>query len=155
MAASIDAGFVVHDGLAEEWLDSNTLVISGRIECQHGLFVEVKKFLAVENLASGERQAQTVKYTYHAGVSGKQDRGIFQYDNYHAYRREGHADEHHKHVWDPATWRKQSPPEWIGRDRWPHLSDVIDELQDWWYATGQHLNLHGDSGSALIDQDPG
>jgi hypothetical protein len=87
------------------------------------------------------QQVRTIEYPYHAGVAGAQDRPIFRYDNAHRYVREGHPDEHHRHRFDHAMWSEIEPPEWIGRERWPHLSQAIEELRDWWESLGQHLDL--------------
>jgi hypothetical protein len=66
-------------------------------------------------------------------------------DNAHRYAREGHGDEHHRHRYDVATWDEIEPPEWIGRDRWPHPHEVTEELRDWWEAVGQCLGLGDDA----------
>jgi hypothetical protein len=29
---------------------------------------------------------------------------------------------------------------WIGEANCPQLIDVLDELEDWWHETGQHLH---------------
>lgn len=125
--------FILDDDLQYLFADGSRFTIRGRIRCQHGLFIDVKKRLDV-NIWS---QVQTYRYDYHAGLEGPLDRPIFRYDNAHVYRREGHADEHHKHRFDSTTWQEIEPPEWIGRARWPHLSEVVEELESWWRTTGQ------------------
>ena len=80
-----------------------------------------------------------VDYSYHAGIEGSAERPIFRYDNAHDYP--GHADAHHKHHFDHTTWTRLGPPEWIGQVDCPQLIDVLSELEDWWYETGQHLDL--------------
>lgn len=135
-----DEGFLLADSLSVRRLRADRLLIEGRIQCKGGLFINVEKFLAVR-VVGGRRQVRTVRYTYRAGVEGSQDRPVFRYDNFHAYSREGHPDAHHKHRFDYTTWREIAPPEWIGEDKWPHLSDVIEELRRWWETTGRHLDL--------------
>lgn len=54
-------------------------------------------------------------------------------------------DEHHRHRYDPLTWEEIGPPEWVGRTGWPHLSQVIDEVWDWWETVGSHLGLDLDA----------
>ena len=135
-----DEEFLLADGLSFDWQNTDRLVIEGRIRCHGDLFIDVETFLAVR-VAGDQRQVRTVRYTYHAGVEGSQDRSVFRYDNFHAYSREGHADAHRKHVFDHATWKVKTPPEWIGAARWPHLSDVIEELRQWWETTGRRLDL--------------
>lgn len=127
---------ILHDNLAYDFSPPDEFKIHGRILCHHGLFVDVQKTLEINPLG----YVRTIWYSYHAGLEGPLDRPIFRYDNAHAYSREGHTDEHHKHRFDPATWQEIEPPEWIGRARWPHLSEVVEELAEWWRTTGQHLN---------------
>lgn len=137
--------FVVDDNLRYEFVTAQLFEIRGRIWCQHGLFVDVDKTLEVNT----RNQVQTVKYSYHAGIEGRSDRPILRYDNAHRYAREGHEDEHHKHRFDASTWQEIEPPEWIGRQRWPHLSEVIEELRDWWITTRQHLDVAADAAEHL------
>ena len=111
--------------------------IAGRLTCRNGLFVDVKKTLRINVLG----QIRTVEYSYHAGVIGQRNRPIFRYDNAHPYSIEGHADAHHRHRFDHVTWEEIEPPEWVGRDRWPHLDEVVRELMSWWEATGRNLDL--------------
>jgi len=127
--------FVERDELAISWIDERTLKIAGRIHCRFGIFLDVLKYLEVND----RRQVRTVRYRYHAGFEGQQPRPIFRYDNAYAHR--GHPDAHHKHHVDYATWTEISPPEWIGHDRWPTLAQVLDELYDWWHQTGRVLDL--------------
>lgn len=111
--------------------------IIGRLSCPHGLFVDVRKILRINPLG----QMRTRQYRYHAGVIGPRDRPIFRYDNAHPYSIEGHHDAHHRHRFDHVTWEEIEPPEWVGRDRWPHLDEVVRELMAWWETTGRNLDL--------------
>ena len=128
---------VLGDSLQYEFPSPDVFEIRGRVACQHDLFVDVDKTLEVNE----RNQVRTIKYSYHAGVEGRRTRSVFRYDNAHRYTREGHADEHHKHRFDPATWQEIEPPIWIGRDSWPHLSEVLEELQHWWATIGCRLDL--------------
>ena len=125
--------FIVDDDLHYGFLAEDLFEIRGRVRCRDGLFVDVTKTLDVNE----RNQVRTISYSYHAGIEGRESRSIFRYDNAHRYTREGHRDEHHRHRFDPMTWQEIEPPEWIGREGWPHLSDVIDELRDWWEQTGR------------------
>jgi hypothetical protein len=140
MQQFIDDGFIVDHDIKTTLVGKppGQLILRGRIRCQHGLFLEVLKELEVEN-RSGRLYVRTEQYNYHAGVEGDLDRGIFRYDNAHPYP--GHGDAHHKHEFDHTTWQRIEPPAWVGREGWPHLSDVIEELRTWWYEKGQYLNL--------------
>ena len=102
-------GFVVEDLL--EFVpqdDPEELVISGRIRCQHNLFVDVDKTLSTQT-RHGRVMVKTIRYAYHAGFEGRQDRPIFRNDNAHPHP--GHADAHHKHRFDLVTGRRIDPPE--------------------------------------------
>lgn len=129
-------GFVLDHSLSFRRLDSNRLLLEGRVWCVGNLFIDVETHLIVRATTS-RRQVRVAKYAFHAAVGGDQDRCVFRYDNFHAYSREGHPDAHHKHIFDHSTWRERTLPEWIGEDRMPHLSDVIEELRLWWETTGQ------------------
>lgn len=135
-----DEGFVHDNGLAFREPRADRVVIKGRIRCQNYLFIDAETTLAVR-IVRGRKQVRPARYKYQAGIEGPQVRSIFRYDNSHAYIREGQPDPHHKHRFDHTTWKEVTPPEWIGEARAPHLSDVIEELRDWWETTGRHLDL--------------
>src|SRR5215208_4369867 len=113
-----DEGFILEDDLSFRLLRPDELAFEGRIRCQNGLFIDVKKFLKVREYR-GRTQVRTIDYRYHAGVEGSEARTIFRYDNAHIYLKEGHPDAHYRHRFDHTTWRETTPPEWIGENRWP------------------------------------
>jgi hypothetical protein len=127
--------YVLDDTLEKTFPAPDVMEIRGRIGCKHGLFVDVRKTLEIND----RDQVRTVTYRYHAGIEGSDDRAIFRYDNVHSHA--GHEDEHHKHRFCPRTWQEIVPPEWVGYDGWPHLNQVIEELRVWWETTGRHLGL--------------
>lgn len=127
--------FVVADERQISASDEVSLIVEGRIWCEHGIFVDVRETLELNALG----QVRVIRYSYHAALVGHAPRTIFRYDNAHVYVREGHEDEHHRHRYDYTTWTEVSPPEWIGRDRQPQIRDVIVELQEWWQEIGQHI----------------
>lgn len=147
---SLDHYLAIHDRCLDDFRDyfviSDTLQylpfdgefrIEGRISCVHDLFIDVRKTLEYRAV---DHKVRTIKYRYHAGKSAPVPRSIFRYDNAHGgYTELGHADEHHKHVYNIQSGKADFPPEWIGRARWPVLSEVIDELRRWWEATGQRI----------------
>lgn len=136
------SGFVLEDELTlERRREPRALLLRGRVRCIHGLFVDVRLTMATKD----ERARAVVRildYSYHAGIEGSADRPIFRYDNAHDYPH--HADAHHKHHFDHATWKRLDPPEWIGEADCPQPIDVLYELEDWWRETGQHLDLGED-----------
>lgn len=127
--------FITSDSLIITPNDENGLVIERRLDCQDGLFIDIKKTIEINE----NNQVRTIAYKYHAGIHGDPTRSIFRYDDAHIYVREGHADAHHKHRFDHTTWREIDPPEWIGEERWSTLGEVIEELHEWWYETGRFL----------------
>lgn len=129
-------GFLVEDALewrAEE--GGNRISIRGRLHLPHGYSIAVDKVLEVR-VTWRRREVRIVRYAYHAlrTFPDAQVRELFRYDNDHRYVREGHPDEHHKHVFDQKG-REQVL--WVGREHWPTLHKVIDELY------GLPLQLNG------------
>lgn len=113
MQSLLNAGFVIEDRLQSALRTSPDLyVITGRVICQHGLFVSVRKELKTRILRQ-RVEVRTSSYSYHAALDGTPVRGIFRYDNAHAYP--GHADAHHRHQYDCGrSWKSIEPPDWIG-----------------------------------------
>ena len=72
-----------------------------------------------------------VFYRYQAQFADPPLRQIFRYDNAHIYTHEAHPDAFHKHVFNDRTW-KEIDVEHVGREKFPTLLEVIDELYDWW-----------------------
>lgn len=71
-------------------------------------------------------------------IVGSEPRPVFRYDNAHSYP--GHADSHHRHGVDYRNWTYVEPPQWVGHENWPLLSEVIAELHQWWFTTGWQTN---------------
>ena len=129
--------FVSAEHLTCRPLEPGRFAVVGRIDCVHGLFLDVD-----EELRSDARgRVSVIDYSYHAGIAGGRDRPIFRYDSANPYGRAGHPDEHHRHRFDPLTWREVQPPEWIGGERRPDLAGVIEELRQWWETIGRSLDL--------------
>lgn len=118
--------FIVTDGIVSDMYAPDRLRLAGRLSCQDGLFIDVDKTLEVRD----DGWVRTIRYNYHVGIQGVMTRSIFRYDNAHVYAREGQADEHHKHVYNLDTGEEIDPPIHVGRDGWPHLSDVIEETYE-------------------------
>ncbi|MFT4040785.1 MAG: hypothetical protein QM692_21570 [Thermomicrobiales bacterium] len=135
-----DDEFVVADGLVRKIAEqpADLEILAGRLTCQHSLFLDVQMKLDT-TVRGGRIWVRLRTRQYHAGVLGKHPRPIFRYDNSHPYP--GHPDAFHKHQFDPATWEQPDWPVWIGRENWPSLGDVLEELRQWWEVTGSHLDL--------------
>lgn len=143
--------FFVEDDCSQIQLtDEGTLRIEGLIWCKGDTFLDVTKTMEINE----RDQVRTVYYKYHAGiVLDGETRSIFRYDNAHVYEREGHADAHHKHRFDQDSWEEIRPPEWVGHDRWPTLTDALEELHEWWQETGQFLQAS--EGDTTARKSPG
>jgi len=135
--ARLGTYFVEDHDLQVELTAPDRVTIAGRIRCQHGLFVDVRKVLELND----RQQVRGLAYKYHAGIVGSDPRPIFRYDNAHTYAREGHPDAFHRHRYDHRSWQEIAPPEWIGDEQWPTLAEAIEELHDWWLEVGQFLEL--------------
>ena len=123
------AGFLIEDAL--EWRAEKAesrIMIRGRLHFLGGYTIAVDKILEVRS-TRGRREVRTVRYSYQAlrTLPDGQVRELFRYDNDHRYVREGHPDEHHMHVFDQAG---NEHIIWVGRDNWPTLHRVINELYD-------------------------
>ena len=102
--------FIESHSLVFAFVGDNVLTFLGRIDCAYGLFIDVDKTLEMNE----HGQVRTVKYSYHAGLSGGDDRPVFRYDNAQVYEREGHADAHHRHRYDHTTWNEIRPRSGLG-----------------------------------------
>lgn len=102
--------------------------IRGDLFCKGDLVIHVDKSIEIDD----RRRARGFLYRYQAQfVTFPPLRQVFRYDNDHVYVREGHPDAYHKHVFSTVTW-KETAVVHIGRENWPTLQKVIDELFDWW-----------------------
>lgn len=115
---------------------SDEAILSGRIVCQNGMFLDVAKQLEILD-RGGRLYVKTRRSNDQAMIVGSEPRAVFRYDDAHSYP--GHGDNHHRHGVNYADWTYLEPPQWIGHDRWPLLSEVIDELHQWWLTTGWQL----------------
>ena len=115
------------DAVRAEFMFDGTLRIHGDLLCSGGLLLHVDKYF---DFGDGNR-IQGYRYRYHAQFAKLPLRQIVRYDNDHLYAREGYPDAFHKHVFSNRTWREVEVVH-IGRDNFPTLAEVIDELYQWW-----------------------
>lgn len=99
-----------------------TLQISGHLAGRDKLLLGVWKLLQMQS-RDGVVYVRTARYSYEGFLA---NRRLFRYDNAHAHP--GHQDEHHKHVFDESGGEQVI---WLGRDRWPYLSDALEDLAQW------------------------
>lgn len=109
-------------------LEAGRVFIQGELRCQG----DVSLFVDTQLLVDGRRNVRGKSYSYQAQMTGSPIRPIFRYDNAHRYTLEGHPDAFHKHVWNYQNWQEILPPQWIGRYHWPTLTQVVEEVWDWW-----------------------
>jgi Family of unknown function (DUF6516) len=132
--------FVAADTLSfEELPGAAGIFLDGEVACKGGIVVSVEKFLDVLEGDGPAAQVQTEWYSYNAFV--RDGHNILRYDNQHPeHLYQGHQDPHHKHTFD---WRsgdeEENSPTWIGADRWPTLSEVIREVESWYWANREDL----------------
>lgn len=81
-------------------------------------------------LLGGRYQVRTREYSYHVlRRVGSRTISLFRYDNVHAHP--GHPDAHHRHSFD-AEGNEMGRSEHVGERGWPTLSEVIEEVHQWW-----------------------
>lgn len=103
-------------------------ILVGEIACIGNIVIQVFKILQYD---AAQGMVHTVRYAYN--VSYYNHGNLFRYDNQHPeFRYDGHADEHHKHVFPwPITTGAEGDVEWIGEEKWPTLGEVIQEAINW------------------------
>lgn len=125
---ALEQYFVEHSTLRFTVVGPQRILLHGSVYCRGELVLHVDTILA----RNDRNQVKGLRYRYQAQFADAPFRQVFRYDNDHVYRREGHADAFHKHQFSDRTWREVKPPVWIGYEDWPVLSEVLDELYEWW-----------------------
>jgi len=134
------SGFMAADTLSfEELTGAAGIFLSGEVACRGCIVVSVEKFLDVLEGEGPAAQVQTEWYSYNVFV--RDWHNILRYDNQHPeHLYASHQDPHHKHEFD---WRsgneRAGSPTWVGEEGWPTLSEVIREVEDWYWANRQNL----------------
>lgn len=130
-------GYLIIDDRLSITIDSDVVMIEGRITCINGMFVDVRKSLDIND----RHEVCGFSYRYQACIQTSEGiRHIFRYDN--SDIKPGHADSYHKHIHDPMESEERDVRvEWIGLRDWPTLGDVLDVLYVWWRETGQYLDV--------------
>lgn len=128
--------FVLEDTLEVNPVPSQTepgFLMEGEIGCLGCIVITVEKFLTVVDGPEEDPMVQTEWYSYNVSVRGWST--VFRYDNQHPeYLHPGHKDRHHKHEYDLETGEEAAgSPIWTGADRWPHLSEVMEEAREWYW----------------------
>ena len=118
-------GFVLRDNVKLHEMGDGVLEMSGDIECDGGILVEVQKMLRIISGEGREAYVQTVEYSYNAKLSSM--RNILRYCSPHDDGGSHHG-EHHKHYLDETGVERIKV---IGADQWPTLGQVLEELRVW------------------------
>lgn len=129
------------------------LLMIGDIGCLGNISITVEKYLAVfdaepREILDGDHDVmvQTIGYSYHAAV--REHGMILRYDDNHPWRH--HADDHHVHR---GNWRDRNDDsgrvDWVGLGAWPLLSQVIEEVADWYHAHRDELPRPDDYAAPL------
>lgn len=80
----------------------------------------MSKIFETRTVGRGRLQVRCFSYSYNAYIRGRHN--ILRYDNNHGF------DDYHKHTFDVKTG-KQVKRESLKRNEFPHLSEVLDELE--------------------------
>ena len=116
------------------------ICLSGEIACLGKILITVLKYLKIMDGFGDTARVQTVIYSYNASIQGYGN--ILRYDNQdedYTFRN-GHLDEHHKHIFDWRTDREDLENlVWVGYEKWPTLGDVIQEMEKWYWQNHSSL----------------
>lgn len=100
------------------------VAVLGSIRCRNGVVLEVEKYAECEWRGRRNRQlwVRTFSFRYNAHVPGRGT--VLRYDN-------GHSEhEYHAHPFDVRTGEAVKRGRPISREDMPHLSEVLDEIED-------------------------
>ena len=126
-------GFVLEEDLRFQAIGRRSIVLYGSIRCLGGIVLEVEKELQVLDGAGPTARVQTRTYRYHAWLPARHN--ILRYDSPHAHR-----PYHHVHRFDAlGTGREVSIDPIEDEAAIPTLSEVLDELRDWFYRNADTL----------------
>jgi hypothetical protein len=114
--------------------------LSGEIACLGEIVITVDKFLTILSGCDDEALVKTKWYSYNASVRGWHN--IIRFDNQDDdFKRPGHLDEHHQHVFDWRTGaEKPGSPYWVGEENWGTLGNFLQLMQDWYWQNCSSLS---------------
>lgn len=117
---------VAHDVRHPTVLDRTQVQFRGTLKCLGHIEIHLNLWLDRD---SSDR-VRGRQFAYHAQISKPRVVNILRYDN--AAHYPDHPDTFHKHLFDAVG--KQVGIEHIGRQDFPTLRNVIDEVFEWWKA---------------------
>lgn len=125
-------GWVVSDNLEFSTIGKGYFLFVGVIECAGDIVVDVRKELRAVDGAGADIRVETASYSYNAKVRGRGN--ILRYDGPHAHRPVDHV--HRYRVFDGDD---EGTIEEIAPRQWPTLGQVLEELEQWYYAHADRL----------------
>jgi len=140
-------GFITDEALVFAPCEGG-FVCAGFLCCVGGLVIRVEKRLEVQGGTGTNPVVQTLDYAYNVSLQGSGV--IFRYDNSHGpppdYPKDDPVQQretwHHRHKMPfPPGAEGKGTVDW--NVVWPHLSDVIQEANDWYEEHGEPLGLVG------------
>jgi len=96
-------------------------VLEGELYCKHDIVVTITNVMSTKEVGGGRVQVRGWSYRYNAHIKGQDDSCIIRYDNVHGF------EDYHKHFKNPKTGKEDRIP--LTRDEFPHLHEVLDELE--------------------------
>ena len=129
MGRFVDSGFILENTLTIASTGNRLILMKGSLPCLGEIRLDVEKLLKVVEGTGMNALVRTVEYRYNASIFLG---NIFRYDSPHP----DHNQFHHVHRFDVFGGDFEGT---IGRSDWPHLGDVIDELEEWHYANYDRL----------------
>lgn len=123
----------------------NSITIQGELRCLGDIVLDITKELKITNNShkNGESLVQTENYSYQARIKNlTESRILFRYDAHPGtIHHKCHQDKHHYHDYDLLGKQKLGGagcdcgncPIWVGKDSWPHISDVLEDAEDYYY----------------------
>jgi hypothetical protein len=118
-------GFVLHPELSYTPA-SEGLLVSGYIQCEGNLYLQVMQYIALVERVGVSRLFAIEDYSYHAVLRGVGS--IFRYDSPHP----DHNQEHHVHEYSVIGKAAVGPPRFLYSEaEIPTLGDALRRLRRW------------------------
>ncbi|MHC5934535.1 hypothetical protein [Nostoc sp.] len=143
----LDTGFVVEEalifspwqGFDDDFNEIPQIRLNGEIACLGKILITVDKYLNILEGSGNNAVVQTFSYAYNASIQGHGN--IFRYDNQDDIFmfNLGHADEHHKHLFDWRVADQLGNVIWVGYEGWPKLDQIIREAESWYWENRSEL----------------
>jgi hypothetical protein len=95
--------------------------------CVGGVLISASKMLRILDDNAADPVVQTHRYRYHASVQNIGS--LLRYESTNS----DHNQDHYRHEYDPwSDTELPDSPQLIGEAGWPHLGDMISEVEQWY-----------------------